>query len=88
LVALGLTLVRGALRAMGATTLESVLGSLDDESAEAAVESLNGILSDPSLEGSIARFFRTHRAKLLELAYELPVFFHWIRVLLSMIGLQ
>jgi hypothetical protein len=63
LVGLGLGLLRGALRIMGATALEKMLDPTDTALFENAAESLDKLLSEPGLEREIIIFCRAHKAK-------------------------
>lgn len=88
LVSLGLGLLRGALRTMGATALEKVLGSDDQELIDETTSTVERLLSEPSLEREILLFLQHHKDRLLELAIRMPIFFHWVRVFLTMVGLN
>jgi hypothetical protein len=86
LVAILLALARGAMRAMGAVTLETVL-DLPEASADDIVNTLEKALSSPSLEKNIIRFITMHKGQLHQLAIDVPIYFHWLRPLLQMLGL-
>lgn len=88
LVSIGLGLLRGALRTMGVTALEKVLGSTDPDLIEETTDTLDRLLSEPGLDREIVLFFRKNKERLLDLALRVPIFFHWVRVFLTMIGLN
>jgi len=83
IMGIGLGLLRGAFQAIGARFVEKMSGEIGDEAIDLTNDAVQTMIKDDRLLQTASTFMREHEKDIEETAQSLPVYFSWLRILLS-----
>ena len=83
IVGIGLGLLRGAFQAIGTQFVEKMSGEIGDEVIDLTNDSVQEIIKDDSLLQAVSKFVKENEKDIRETAQNLPVYFSWLRILVS-----
>jgi hypothetical protein len=82
-VGIGLGLLRGAFQAVGTRFVEKMSDEIGDELVDVSNDAVRDVIKDDQLLQTVSTFVKEHEQDIRETAQNLPVYFAWLRTLLS-----